>query len=160
MRVRQLTRTAPAEAGDSVRCAYPPESGGRWGRISGGSVPLSEEEQRILHEMEQKLYEHDPGFRGRVEARARHSLAGRPMRWSVLIFVIGFVVLLVAFRSSTVIAVFGFLVMLFAALMFERSARHSGGRGDATRRAGKPTGFGEEFALIGKKLRSRFGRDR
>ena len=45
------------------------------------------------------------------------------MRWSVLIFIIGFVVLLVAFRSSTVIAVFGFLVMLFAALMFERSAR-------------------------------------
>ena len=79
-------------------------------------MPLSEEEQRILHEMEQKLYEHDPGFRGRVEARARHSLAGRSTRWSVLIFVIGFVVLLVAFRSSTVIAVFGFLVMLFAAL--------------------------------------------
>ncbi len=123
-------------------------------------MPLSEEEQRILHEMEQKLYEHDPGFRGRVEARARHSLTGRSMRWSVLIFIIGFVVLLVAFRSSTVIAVFGFLVMLFAALMFERSARHSSGRGDAARRAGKTTGFGEEFALIGKRLRSRFGRDR
>jgi Protein of unknown function (DUF3040) len=123
-------------------------------------VPLSEEEQRILHEMEQKLYEHDPGFRGRVEARARHSLAGRSMRWSVLMFIIGFVVLLVAFRSSTVIATFGFLVMLLAAVMFERSARHSPGRGDGTRRPGRPSGFGEEFTLIGRRLRSRFGRDR
>jgi Protein of unknown function (DUF3040) len=123
-------------------------------------VPLSEEEQRILHEMEQKLYEHDPGFRARAEAKARHSLAGRPMRWSVLMFVIGFVVLLVAFRTSTVIATFGFLVMLFAAVMFERSARHSATRGESPRRTGRPSGFGEEFTLIGRRLRSRFGRDR
>jgi hypothetical protein len=122
-------------------------------------VPLSDEEKRILDEMEQKLYEHDPGFRGRVEARARHSLAGRSMRWSVLMFLIGFAVLLVAFRSSTVIGTFGFLVMLFAALMFERSARQTFGR-DGARRTGKPSGFGEEFALIGRRLRSRFGRDR
>lgn len=121
-------------------------------------MPLSEEEKRILDEMEQKLYEHDPGFRGRAEARARHSLAGRSMRWAVLMFIIGFVVVLVAFRSSTVIATFGFLVMLFAALMFERSARQS--RGDSARRAGRPGGFGEEFTLIGRRLRSRFGRDR
>ncbi|MGA8295512.1 MAG: DUF3040 domain-containing protein [Acidimicrobiales bacterium] len=123
-------------------------------------MPLSEEEQRILHEMEQKLYEHDPGFRGRVESRARHSIAGRPMRWSVLMFLIGFAVLLVAFRSSIVIGTFGFLVMLFAALMFERSARQSFGRQESARRPGRPSGFGEEFALIGRRLRSRFGRDR
>jgi hypothetical protein len=123
-------------------------------------VPLSEEEQRILHEMEQKLYEHAPGFRGRVEAKARRSLAGRSLRWSVLMFVIGFTVLLVAFRSSTVLATFGFLVMLFAALTFERSARHSYGRGDASRRTGRPSGLGEEVTLIGRRLRSRFGRDR
>ncbi len=122
-------------------------------------MPLSEEEQRILHEMEQKLYEHDPGFRGRVEARARHSLVGRSMRWSVLMFVIGFVVLLLEFRSSTVVATFGFLVMLFAALMFERAARQSSSRAEGAKRAGKPNGFGEEFSLIGRRLRSRFNRD-
>ena len=125
-------------------------------------MPLSEEEQRILHEMEQKLYEHDPGFKNRVRARAGRSLAGRSMRWSAAIFVVGFAVLLVSFRSSTLIGTFGFLVMLFAALMFERSARHSpspaeGGRGRASSR---PLGISEEFTMIGRRLRSRFGRDR
>jgi hypothetical protein len=125
-------------------------------------VPLSEDEQRILHEMEQKLYEHDPGFRTRVRSKSGHSLAGRSMRWSAVIFVAGFAVLLVAFRSSIVIATFGFLVMLFAALMFERSARQALGRseGGQSRVSGRPLGISEEFSMIGRRLRSRFGRDR
>lgn len=125
-------------------------------------MPLSEEEQRILHEMEQKLYEHDPGFKSRVRARAGHSLAGRSMRWSAVIFVAGFAVLLVSFRSSTLLGTFGFLVMLFAALMFERAARHAGGPDKAakSRTSSRPLGISEEFSMIGRRLRSRFGRDR
>ena len=125
-------------------------------------MPLSEEEQRILHEMEQKLYEHDPGFKSRVRASAGHSLAGRSMRWSAVIFIAGFAVVLVSFRSSTVLGTFGVLVMLFAALMFERSARHATGSGDAPRGrvSSRPLGISEEFSTIGRRLRSRFGRDR
>jgi hypothetical protein len=125
-------------------------------------VPLSEEEQRILHEMEQKLFEHDRGFASRVRPKGSRSLAGRSMRWSVVIFVMGFVVLLVSFRSSTLIATFGFLVMLVAALLFERSARLVFGRAEAAATRGKtrPRAFSEELSMIGRRLRSRFGRER
>ncbi|MFZ0059845.1 MAG: DUF3040 domain-containing protein [Acidimicrobiales bacterium] len=125
-------------------------------------MPLSEHEQRILHEMEQKLYEHDRGFANRVRPKAARSLAGRSMRWSALIFVMGFVVLLVSFRSSTLIGTFGFLVMLVAALLFERSARQVVGRAEpaSSRGGARPRLLSEELSMIGRRLRSRFGRER
>jgi len=123
-------------------------------------VPLSEDEQRILHELEEKLYEHDRGFANRVRPRRPRSLAGRSMRWSAVIFVMGFVVLLVSFRSSTLIGTCGFLVMLVAALLFERSARQVFRHADAAAtRRGKPWALSQELSMIGRRLRSRFGRE-
>ncbi|MGD0219735.1 MAG: DUF3040 domain-containing protein [Acidimicrobiales bacterium] len=125
-------------------------------------MPLSEDEQRILREMEQKLYDHDRGFASRVRPKAPRSLAGRSMRWATVIFVMGFVVLLVSFRSSTLIGTFGFLVMLVAALLFERSARQAFGRGDtgSSRRPARGRPLSDELSMIGRRLRSRFGRER
>jgi hypothetical protein len=124
-------------------------------------VPLSEEEQRILHEMEQKLFEHERGFPGRAQPKAPRTLASRSMRWSAVVFVIGFAVLLVSFRSSILIGTFGFLLMLAAALLFERNARQVFGRGDVSPRPrARPRPFSEEFSMIGRRLRSRFGRER
>ncbi len=107
-------------------------------RREGADVPLSEEEQRILQELEQQLYEQDRGFLARVRAGTPGYGARRALRWSALAFLAGFVVVLVAFRSSLVLGTFGFLVMLFAALLFERSARlayGSGALGRPTRRS-------------------------
>lgn len=86
-------------------------------------MPLSEEEQRILQELEQKLYEQDRAFVDRVRAESPGSMARRSLRWAGGAFVVGFAVVLVSFRSSLLLGTFGFLVMLFAALLFERSAR-------------------------------------
>src|SRR5271154_11273 len=91
----------------------------------GRLVPLSEDEQRILQEMEQKLYEGDRSFAGRV--RTRRPIAHRPLRWAILVFVAGFAIILLSFRSSLLLATFGFLVMLLAALSFERAMRQAGG---------------------------------
>ncbi|MGD0742708.1 MAG: DUF3040 domain-containing protein [Acidimicrobiales bacterium] len=125
-------------------------------------MPLSEDEQRILHEMEEKLFAHDRGFASRTRPKAPRTLANRSMRWSAVVFVIGFAVLLVAFRSSTLIATFGFLLMLAAALLFERSARQAFGGGDAApaRSRARPRPISEELSMIGRRLRSRFGRER
>lgn len=95
----------------------------------GGGVPLSEEEQRILHEMEQKLYQNDRAFADRVSAEGPHSIARRSAKWAVAVFLAGFVILLVSFRSSLLLGTFGFLVMLLAALAFEHSARQAVGAG-------------------------------
>ena len=122
----------------------------------GEMVPLSEEEQRILHEMEQKLYENDRGFVNR--ARTPHSFASRSLRWSVAVFVAGLAVLILSFRSSLLLATFGFLVMLLAALLFERSLRQTfGTKGDVGGvGAAKPRALSDELIDLGKRFRSRF----
>jgi hypothetical protein len=120
----------------------------------GERVPLSEEEQRILHEMEQKLYENDRGFVNR--ARTPHSFASRSLRWSVAIFSVGLAVLILSFRSSLLLATFGFLVMLLASLLFERSLRQTFGTKSDGSAAGKSRPLSDELLDLGKRFRSRF----
>lgn len=90
-------------------------------------MPLSEEEQRILHEMEQSLYEQDRAFVDRVRADAPRGFANRSLRWSVLAFIAGFAVLVLTFRSSLLLGTCGFLVMLSASFLVERSLRQDRG---------------------------------
>jgi Protein of unknown function (DUF3040) len=119
----------------------------------GGSVPLSEDEQRILHEMEQKLYEGERAFTTRV--RTPSSAHRRPLRWSAVIFVVGFAVIVLSFRSSLLLATFGFLVMVLAALSFDRNIRQvfSTAETSASSPPRKPSG---DLAGIGRRFRSRF----
>ncbi|HVC25273.1 MAG TPA: DUF3040 domain-containing protein [Acidimicrobiales bacterium] len=125
-------------------------------------MPLSEEEQRILQEMEQKLYENDRSFVDRVRAEGPRSAAARSMRWSAAVVVAGLAVLLLAFRTSLLLGTFGFVVMLCGTLIFERSARqYVGGRSsEPSGQAARPRGAGGELSIIGRRLRSRFWRER
>ena len=88
-------------------------------------MPLSEEEQRILHEMEEKLYEHDRAFADRVSTKSQHRPHGRSGRGWVVAFIAGFVLLLVAFGSSVLLGSLGFLIMLVATVAFVHQARHA-----------------------------------
>lgn len=117
-------------------------------------MPLSEEEQRILHEMEQNLYEHDRAFVDRVRAEGPHSMARRSARWAVAMFMAGLLILLVSFRSSLLLGTFGFVVMLLAALAFEHSARQALGTGT---RPSRPQGrsLGAQLSTAGARLRDR-----
>ncbi len=119
-------------------------------------MPLSEDEQRILHEMEQKLYEHDRGFADRVRgARTLH----RPLRWSVGIFIAGLAIVVLSFSTSLLLATFGFLIMVFAALLFERGARQAfGSEADALARAARTRSL--DLSTMGRRLRSRFFQQR
>ncbi len=114
-------------------------------------MPLSEEEQRILHEMEKKLFEHDRSFMGRD--RGPRSFVSRSLRASVGLFVVGFAIIVLSFRSSLLLATFGFLVMLVSAVMFERSLHHAHGIADDT--AARHS-LGDDLTTIAQRLRSRF----
>src|SRR5688572_17922410 len=102
-------------------CTIPPperEGGGR-GRVvdlplvrETDGVPLSEDEQRILHEIERSFYENDPAFAKGVSQTTLYRHAGRNLKFSALGFVSGLVVLLVSFASSLVLGMIGFLAML------------------------------------------------
>ena len=94
-------------------------------------MPLSEDEQKILHQIEQQFREHDPVLAGEIENTTlwRHAL--NRMKWATAAFVLGVVVLIVALATATsfVVAFGGFVVMLAATLWFERNARKLGRAG-------------------------------
>jgi hypothetical protein len=121
-------------------------------------VPLSEDEQRILSEIEQRLYESDPQLAREVSSTTVYTHAIRGMKWSTLGFVVGIVLLLITLSVSYVFAFGAFLVMLGAALAFERNARQLGRAGmqQLTQRRARgsrePGGFSQ-------RMRERFRRD-
>jgi len=123
-------------------------------------VPLSEDEQRILHEIEQQFYESDPAFAREVGSTTLYRHAGRNLKWATLGFLCGFALLVVSFASSVIAGFAGFLIMLGAAFVFERNVRKMGRAGwqqvTESVRAGH---LREYFGDTGRRLRRRFRRD-
>jgi len=90
-------------------------------------MPLSEHEQRILEEIEKRLAEEDPRL---VESVSKASVAAhalRRIRWGLVGFVLGFILLLF-FVASIWFAVGGFVVMLGSVAFAMQSYRHSQNR--------------------------------
>jgi membrane protein implicated in regulation of membrane protease activity len=85
-------------------------------------MPLSEHEQRILEEIEKRLQEEDPRLADAVTRTSLYAHTARRIRWGVLAFVLGFVMLLLFFLSMWV-AITGFLVMLASALLVYQQLR-------------------------------------
>jgi hypothetical protein len=122
-------------------------------------VPLSEDEQRILQEIEQQLYASDPQL-ARQASTTVYRHAGRNLKWAALGFFAGLVFMVLTFASSTILGIVGFLVMLGAALAFERNLRRMGKAGwrqwtDSMRAAGMKDALGSAQ----RKVRERFKRE-
>jgi len=81
-------------------------------------MPLSEHEQRILEEIERRLAEEDPRLVESVTKATVSAHALRRIRWGLLAFLVGFV-LLFFFVVKTLfwVAVLGFAVMLGSGLL-------------------------------------------
>lgn len=123
-------------------------------------MPLSEDEQRILHEIERSFYENDPAFaRGVKESPTVYRHAGRNMKWAGVGFVAGLVILVV-FLSTLALALAGFALMLFSALAFERNLRKMGRAGlQQLSEQVKSKGFPDVFGDSRKRFRERFKRN-
>ncbi|MCP4084396.1 MAG: DUF3040 domain-containing protein [Actinomycetia bacterium] len=89
-------------------------------------MPLSEDEQRILQEIEEQLTESDPGLARNVGSTTLYTHAFRSMRLALVGFVAGLVGMFFAISINVLLAFGGFLVMLGSALWFERNARKMG----------------------------------
>jgi len=92
-------------------------------------MPLSDEEQRILREIEANLTATDPALVQQVSETTLYRHATRNIRWAVLGFIAGLVLLVLTFTQSTLLGVVGFLVMLGSLLVIERNARAMGKAG-------------------------------
>lgn len=123
-------------------------------------MPLSEDEQRILHEIEQQLYASDPALAHEVSATTIYTHAGRNLKWATLGFVAGVAFMIVTLATSPILSFFGFLAMLASAFVFERNLRKMGRAGwqdwtQAVRRAG----LGDQITSARQRLQERFKRD-
>jgi hypothetical protein len=122
-------------------------------------MPLSEDEQRILHQIEQQFYESDPDFAYNVSQTSLYRHAFRNIKWAALGLVAGLVFLLLTLSVHVLLAFTGFLMMLACAFVIERNARAMGRAGLAhvtsSMRAAK---IGERLGGAGERMRHRFRR--
>lgn len=123
-------------------------------------MPLSEDEQRILHEIEQQFYESDPAFARGVGKTTLYRHAGRNLKWATLGFLAGFVLLIGSFATSLFLGFVGFAVMLGCAFVFERNLRKMGRAGWQQVTGNLKTNQAkEQLGDVGKRLKKRFRRE-
>lgn len=123
-------------------------------------MPLSPEEQRILHDIEKSFYEHDPQFSRKVSETTIYRVAGRNLKWLALGFVAGLVLLLWSFAQSVLLGLVGFVIMLGCAFFFERNLRKMGRAGwQSLSSSVRGGGLGGRVGGAGKRVRDRFKRD-
>jgi hypothetical protein len=123
-------------------------------------VPLNENEERILQEIEQRFYANDPESAHRIGSTTLPKYLARNCKWAALGFGAGLVVLLIGFASSWIVGVFGFLVMLVSAIVLTHNLRRMGQHGwrqvTASLRGRK---FNEAVDDAARRLRRRLGND-
>lgn len=124
-------------------------------------MPLSEDEQRILSEIEQQLYQSDPALARDIADTTIYSHAYRNLKWALAGFVAGLVVLIFTLGTSFLIAFFGgFLVMLVSALAVERNARRLGRAGmQQMTQSMKAAGLRDALGNSSARLRDRMRRN-
>lgn len=123
-------------------------------------MPLSEDEQRILSEIEQQLYASDPQLVREVSSTTIYRHAGRNLKWAGLGFVAGLVLMILTFTTSVLLAFVGFLAMLGSAIFFERNLRKMGRAGWAQwTETLRTSGVKDRFGTVGERVRDRFKRD-
>ncbi len=124
-------------------------------------MPLSEDEQRILSEIEQQLYKTDPALAREVAETTIYRHAFRNMKWAALGFVGGVLLMIVLLSTSYLLSFAGFLLMLISLLYFEHNARRLGRAGlEHVTQTMRSEGLRDVVGGAGEKMRERFKRDR
>jgi len=140
--------------------AAPAPPGGHHPAIEHEAMPLSEDEQRILREIEANLSVTDPKLVQQVSDTTLYRHAARMIKLAVVGFVAGLAMLVLTFTSVLAAAVAGFLIMLFCLLVIERNVRKVGRAGLESITGGVPGGaLKGMFGNAGRRWRERWQRD-
>ena len=124
-------------------------------------MPLSEDEKRILTEIEQQLYASDPDLARQVGSTTVYSQGFRRLRWGVLGLIAGLALVIVLLPVGYWLSfLFGFVPMLVATWHLERTLRHMGRAGvsDMTRHL-HVNGIRDYFNNAGERYKERFKRE-
>ncbi len=122
-------------------------------------MPLSDEEKRILSQIEQQFYESDPEFAHEVRSTTLYSHAFRYVKYGLVLFVAG-LVLMVATLRTLPLAFAGVAVMFGSLLLIERNIRKMGRAGwEQVTRQMRTGGVKDYFGSAGQRMKDRFRRD-
>jgi len=123
-------------------------------------MPLSEDEQRILREIEENLSATDPKLVQQVSDTTLYRHSARVIKWSAVGFVAGLLLMIFTFTSTLVLGVVGFLVMLGCALTIEHHVRKLGKAGmDSLTSSMRSGTLKNALGNAGDRWRERWGRD-
>jgi hypothetical protein len=124
-------------------------------------VPLSEHEQRVLREMEQALYRHDPRFATRVRDESVYRYAGRNLRWSIVGCAAGLAIMLASFTWSVLLAFVGVALLFGSSVGVATNLKRMGRAGlDDLTGSARPDDAGSATGTVGERLRRRFRPER
>ena len=129
-------------------------------RRTEDQVPLSDDEQRILHQIEKEFYDSDPEFAREVSETTLYRHALRSIKWAVIVGVAGIIGVIATLQIHFGLAFVAFLAMFVCAVVIERNLRKMGKAGFQ-----KVTGqvrSGQMRANIGglsERMRNRMRRD-
>jgi len=123
-------------------------------------MPLSEDEQRILSEIESQLRESDPDLAHQVSNTTVYTDAFGKLRWAIVGFIAALVASVLLLSVSYLLAFVGFLGMFASALFIERNLRRVGRAGmqEATQ-AIRRNSLRDYIDNAGNKARERLRRD-
>ena len=123
-------------------------------------MPLSEDEQQILREIEENLSATDPRLVQQVSDTTLYRHSARVIKWSVVGFVAGLVLMVATFATTLLLGVVGFLVMLGCALTIEHHLRKLWRAGLESLTASMRNGtLRNALGTAGTRWRERFRRD-
>ena len=125
-------------------------------------MPLSEDEQRILREIEQQFYDTDPAFARGVGTTSLYRHGLRRMKLAALLFVAGLGRLVWMLVLGNALAAFaiGAVPMFAAALIFEANLRTLGRAGiQQVASSARAASIREAFGNATRRARGRMRRD-
>jgi len=117
-------------------------------------MPLSEHEQRILEEIERRLVADDPKFARDVAAGGAQGKALKRVKRAVIMFAVGFALLIVGLLQSQRLVIFGiaaFVVMVASAWVIASGIKQVSQERGAE--PAKPQGW---FARMEERWRKRY----
>ena len=122
-------------------------------------MPLSEDEQRILAEIEQQFYKDDPDLAERVREKTPYRHASRNVKWAAIGLLASLVFTFFAFRVL-LLGALGFLLMLGCAVLLYHNLRKMGKAGYeeiSSRYQARHLTLRDIFGRAGRRMRGRFG---
>lgn len=123
-------------------------------------MPLSDDEQRILLEIEKEFYDSDPEFAREVGETTLYRHALRNIKWAVLIGVLALVGMIGALQVHFVLAFAAFLLMFVSTVVIERNLRKMGRVGlEKVTGSVRNRQVGQNLGGLGDRMRNRFKRD-